>query len=762
MTMEKKLTESLERQGELLNFIAEGQEEWKRSAESAIQDFKKAGNAELGKIGGGIIPALFGLISNCSDAVDAAISDAEWAAQAHEWEGPSQVFAIAHDFSEIVPGQREYSKITIFDMTQPDFPEYLVLEKGKHFWDATADLSLQFCGSCLIINPRSSEANWSGNGVLIYDFLSRNLEIATIGSGDYSVGSVADWQELDEPIRHGSGRRSFTLPDYMANDVTAWIDCRSPASLDTGHPQPTIAIATNSGVSELVPNERGNWDARHINNFASDDLRTATNVEYIEGELHIGFYTSPNARGGVAIYRDGAWNRQYATNLNVGNHHAGAAPGWLGYSSHPIKINEIAANLALSEFHNGAWNPGALIFRYDNPSEPLAGRRAFTAEGYSTPVLLGDVHCALLCDREEGIRDRSGKGNDASLVGALTFSRPEGADIAEVHGFDASNYLTQSMPNIGTGPYAITGMFNISQAGWRGFFDWNPGKENNSTLIRIHSYPGGIKTDLNGDMAHEAPLSDPAGAYPVTLCRDKDGKARFYVDGHQVGNSVDHPTDLNSAEPALLGTFWQNQAVSASGPQRLSQIYITDKCPSADDIQMIHRDLRLKHKKPCLLTSPAVSVAYDPIRDQRYVIGTDRKLHRFARLSTAIEKTINLPEEIGSVVSLEVVDGAITVIGSSKSWAYQPESNLRNPQSAHQISERMIQLGVGSTTTKDYPLPRGWKPLEAYKAGALIADGPAVGGYPVEFVFNGHRWLLKFAQPPGEFRIAVRAQEVKS
>lgn len=847
--------------------------------------------AESTKVGGEdyVIPAVVQLLAGYTDVVDTAISDDVWAAHAYKWGGPRKVLAVA-----------QANRVVLHDLTKPGVPEWMEFNGSWSFASGNMLViagtsqapitSVEFAGDYLMVGSANGVDSGNACGLHVISFANDNCLVFASTSRRYKGSVESRNQQLGSVV-------DDSLPSLVQQDINslaARVFCDNYVHPVSGLPLPTIAVATNGGVSVLVPDGAAGWGVQNLTN----DRGSAVGSVGITEDGRIYFSTKTPTQGSRLYWAwlsdingDKVFTDASAPFVRVTDSGIGFADQYISGFLEPSNSAVFATSHAKKD---GIW------LAHHNPSEHEATMVANVDEGYATPWMVGDVHCALLCDGEEGVKtgqnlidnpvytpvlgaeitqdgtkvtvvdggsspyqaraeiafalqegqafwisgvasatggkqcrvdlskkfdngapigfglitsstpeefgfgavveqsgnyvlrllpyaahgdgdeavfdnlaidlcvaDRSGRNNHAKIHGTLNRSKPTGSDIAVWSGFsNGANHLSHEMPDIGAGVFSVSGVVDVVTAGYRGVFDWTPDRENNLVCLRIQTSPTNLKfiagDGLGTQVGSEYAMPDPTGCYAYTLCRDEGNNLIAYVNGREIGRDTGVTLNITHAvKTAIIGLYGQAGALVAAGDQKISQVTVTKTCPSPDQVRDMHRDMLAKLKKPSMLTAPVAAIAHDPVRDERCVIGSDRKLQRLTRRGTTIEQTIDVPADIGSVESLTVRNGEIVVGGSAGVWVSQPEQNLRAPRVIREPKTRTMQLGMGNATDTEYLLPYGWKPLEAFKSGTLLADGPAADGYPVQFQFNGYRWFLKFAQPPGEFRIAARAQEVK-
>lgn len=337
-----------------------------------------------------IVPAATTLLSGYSDVVATAVSDGVWAANAHRWGAPQRVLAVAHDYREVYSGRSEYTKISLLDLTKPSLPVWLVLERGKHFWNAGKGISLVLSGSLLILGVRSHRDDYSGNGLLIYDFATDDLCISTLGPGAMSIGRMHGWRNHPEPIKSCDEARPFPLVSYSVNQVATKMAADAPANPISGLPMPTIAVATDGGVSILHPAHEG-WKTANLTGF-KQPVRT---VEFLSGggiacngdyNAHLDIYDPLPEEDTTSSEVD----RSYAENTVIRTGDGG--------TSIRNCVSGSGAHLLVDT------NEPYLLSICENPIAAHNGMIARIDQKYATPYMVGDIQFAGLCDGDEGVK----------------------------------------------------------------------------------------------------------------------------------------------------------------------------------------------------------------------------------------------------------------------------------------------------------------------------------------------------------------------
>lgn len=155
--------------------------------------------------------------------------------------------------------------LTIYDGDHPDLPIWIAYPAASFGWDTIIRGISAINGAVYMANFHS--ANYSGNGFRILNFVSdifvndTNTIIYSGQTGGTRFGIASTFD-----LRYGlNGVRPFSagLINYECRDVALAVLPNAPIDAATGLPIPTVAIATNYGVSVLKHD--GSVQSRVIN-----------------------------------------------------------------------------------------------------------------------------------------------------------------------------------------------------------------------------------------------------------------------------------------------------------------------------------------------------------------------------------------------------------------------------------------------------------------------------------------------------------------
>ena len=141
----------------------------------------------------------------------------------------------------------ESAKVTIYDGDDPSLPMWMVFNSGINN------------GYRFIVNGNVKSATGKNglisigrNSLVVIDFIGDRAQyIASNTQGDFSGHTVSqrnDYSSLDNGVNWLCGS---SIVNSEVNDVAMTVLPNAPIDLDTGLPIPTIAVATNGGVSVI-------------------------------------------------------------------------------------------------------------------------------------------------------------------------------------------------------------------------------------------------------------------------------------------------------------------------------------------------------------------------------------------------------------------------------------------------------------------------------------------------------------------------------
>jgi hypothetical protein len=319
----------------------------------------------------------------------------------------------------------EVQKITIYDGDDPDLPMWMVFDSSV-FWGSSS------ISSCVMINGELFFGINSTLGVRFVKFLEDKIGRYSngVGVGHWPI-NIAERSENRTFVTTGTSAQTG-LVNGDVNDVAMTVLPTAPIDPDTGLQVPTIAVATEGGVSVIK-------DDGTVVSSAGDAPRS---VEYLDNNYLI--ITRNSSSGYFAVHNNhftsGVWNANayayYSATIPVFNQS--------GY------INGIAAS------ENGYFGNSIGVHIYDalsSSSTNTNGLFSNITTSYNTGWMHGDIKGAFLSDTD------ATNVTGTELVTNGTFDTNTNGWTA---GFNASLSVSSSQLVITNGP--TTGSSNYGLA----------------------------------------------------------------------------------------------------------------------------------------------------------------------------------------------------------------------------------------------------------------------------------------------------------
>jgi hypothetical protein len=507
----------------------------------------------------------------------------------------------------------EAGKLTIYDGDDPALPIWMDFNTGL--------------GSVVAY----------GNDVHAVVAINAQIVVGSAGTGGLSLFSM-----LEAPYRLIQQNGYYSIPSRglianrnagvpwtpMVNAEPRLVDTRvldvavtvlPDARLDpvTGLPTPTIAIATEGGVS-VLKDDGSVSDHHFLLNYGA--------VHFDKN--HTLFYGSENSQTRFAtkeIWADTGF--QQSGTYRYTNSPGSPFPNInASIGQNPVDLASRGSVLAFAMWQDSR-GITQLAHRADDFTKSMV---AYTASGYATGWLPGDIRGAFLADNDATDlvggtdADRSVKNNPLTVNGTITRAAvATGADLVAYSGFSTANYLEQpynSGLDFGTGDFCVLGWVYSTDATYRG-------------LVGIeHLYP-----DANGDTGW---VLFTSGSADVRFRRLMDGAIadvgvpyawppgwsffcvarigttmRLWTNGSYIGENS-HSTlafDVSGSPERTL----KIGRTSNYGGKRAALLRISATVPNTDQIHRIYQDEKVLFQENAACTlygaSDAVTaLAHDP------------------------------------------------------------------------------------------------------------------------------------------------------
>lgn len=215
----------------------------------------------------------------------------------------------------------EANKVTIYDGDDPDLPMWMVFDVVSNMNLITATSGTTVSSITALNGVVGVACNGSSPHFTPIDFISEKSGHYTTSGNKYFLFDISSRNNTSSPA-HGSYDGSVSIVNSFVNDVSMTILPNAPIDENTGLPVPTIAVATDGGVSVIRDDgsveSNGSFgkiqkvaiDNKH-NLYIFRDMAEDYVVSYGFVENEISNFTNEI---GVYSFRNGRFHTSLATN----------------------------------------------------------------------------------------------------------------------------------------------------------------------------------------------------------------------------------------------------------------------------------------------------------------------------------------------------------------------------------------------------------------------------------------------------------------
>ena len=379
------------------------------------------------------------------------------------------------------------TSLTIYDGDDPDMPMWMVFTLAPNYL-----IRAPYASSFYILNAKlvvTDDGNYSGSTIdFIMDGRDATRDLRQIGWG----GNIAD-RNTNKQTTFGS----TLLVGTYAKDVAMTVLPNAPIDPATGLPIPTIAVATNNGVSVIKD------DGSVVDITASNIYKLTTNVSFDGGKLIWGWDGYPNLQRFVHVF-----NTIPSSDVNFTNgEYKGFADAFYGNTNslangdlkifgdnHSItKITKY--DIGLTNNPNRSLQNHGIIRIYPNHNSPSNGLFVNISKDFNTGWMHGDIKGAFLSDTDD--TDVTGgaliTGEDSNFnsgtIGNWTVGQNSGTALLTNNSnrlqlsTNSSSYPKATL-NVGTqqpGLYTLSGEYYMTSSAVQIIYDTG-GAVNTNTL----------------------------------------------------------------------------------------------------------------------------------------------------------------------------------------------------------------------------------------------------------------------------------------
>jgi hypothetical protein len=293
----------------------------------------------------------------------------------------------------------EINQVTIYDGDDPDLPMWMVFNQGGA-WSSSANLIMPTSPdpvSISFLNGILSIAYNSGYGVGILDFISESKTTIFANNVTSYNGNVS---QRNGGLGHSSASDARRIVNSATNDVAMTILPNAPIDAATGLPVPTIAVATNGGVSVI----KDNGTVVDITAGAGSNYSGASFIDITENyNLIFEQDSSSNSRAVFCIPIPEADRTTQTSDGSITDkvimkfYPVGSHVPYPCFNGGGVvdAIRMAGDNQALKS------EPGDLTLLEPNLADPELGKVAYIASDYNTGWMNGDIKLATLSDTDD-------------------------------------------------------------------------------------------------------------------------------------------------------------------------------------------------------------------------------------------------------------------------------------------------------------------------------------------------------------------------
>ena len=682
--------------------------------------FEFAGDWEWGGGSTSSYPAIDAIVESSADIVDVFIYDTRndsdggaWVDSATTQSWYTETLNTAtrgatRAFPKVALIVAQTTKVTIYDMTRADVPMWMVFIRGSgRMLNGTLPVTSVFML----------------NGILSAGTYGRALSTARFIS-DVGVLYYSNITYLyDKPIVNRNDLNAWVTvydTDYIINgyinDVAMTVIDSAPIDAETGIAVPTIAVATDAGVS-VIDGPAGVVTVVDIT-CSNATYGLSKKVNFNGEQLLFEFVTSSNINGVVYAFDQVpsadnviTLNTKTGSTVNADAFYDSRNPAHAN-SDLPI-LSNLANGLNISALENGAVSTSAgLTLLAEDTNTPANGMAAYITDTYNTGWMQGDIKLATLMDSTaetitsaDTVADRSVNANDLSVVGTLTKSAvATGAELMAYSGFSTADYLEQPYNadlDFGTGDFYVMGWIERGANSSAYYIERaKPGTATGVMFIRSDASNDQVSVYIGGTTIS---ISDglPRNALTFLSVVRRSGVVEVYSNG-VFKDSTTAAADLTIADAILRIGCRAYIDTTPALLSSISMVRIGSGAPSADQIAKIYNDEKelFAENAQCLLPSASVTaLSYDKGRD-RLTVGTDSGLASFCGLARydATDNTFDTTQTVSSsVVAVSSYASRHAIATDAQSYAIAPSIPIID-----QDEWGNVPLTVTGTATQDF------------------------------------------------------------
>jgi hypothetical protein len=302
--------------------------------------------------------------------------------------------------------------LTIYDGDDPDLPMWMKFYDGRYTSAVGAEYmigsnyapatSLSMKNARIVVGRNDSTYSVYGQRITVVDFIrdeaqrSHSSYAAYVGNGNgphISNRNQGGWGK-GTPDMLGNA----AVVNSVVNDLAMTVLPNAPIDDATGLPIPTIAVATNAGVS-VIKDDGTVVDWSTLNNKA---IKITSDKIYTSYGTNGRIYVDPIPTSDLANYGGGQSSgveRHYRNTL-TSSLSTDDDLYYLGYFSDADSVISASSFLVRNTDEISVGTGGGLTNISENPTSPANGMVAYATTSYNTGWMHGDIKGAFLSDTD--------------------------------------------------------------------------------------------------------------------------------------------------------------------------------------------------------------------------------------------------------------------------------------------------------------------------------------------------------------------------
>ena len=302
-------------------------------------------------------------------------------------------------------------KLYIYDGDDPDLPMWMVIDTIDGQWPQVESSSLHALNGIIALGSSSDSQPLyeTRNRLDLYYFVSDKIESSGAGTGGSYYGTVdglVNRRSHAANLGSTAGNSVYPLVNIRVNDVAMTVLPNAPVDSATGLPVPTIAVATNAGISVIT-------DSGSVYDLTTGDVYDHySKVEF--GANNRLYYTAydtqvlysraiPSADHNYTAYNSQNTNRVMFPTMDHGGFTSGHPVRLLGTNggTNPLLIvkNKASGSNETSYAPSGFGIRPGLTFIDEGETNPTS-MVAYATTSYNTGWMQGDIKGAFLSDTD--------------------------------------------------------------------------------------------------------------------------------------------------------------------------------------------------------------------------------------------------------------------------------------------------------------------------------------------------------------------------